>query len=42
MISDSLGFYDDAYFHKSFKKTYNCTPLEYREIKADKMHKIKY
>ena len=32
-ISDLLGFYDDAYFYKMFKKTYNCTPLEYRKHK---------
>ena len=31
-ISGMLGFYDDAYFYKIFKKTYNITPSEYRKI----------
>ena len=29
-VSDMVGYNDKAYFHKMFKKTYNCTPLEYR------------
>lgn len=32
-ISDSLGFYDIAYFYKVFKKTFKITPKEYRETK---------
>ncbi len=30
-ISETLGFYDTAYFYKVFKKTYSITPKEYRE-----------
>ncbi len=30
-ISDTLGFYDTAYFYKVFKKTYSTTPKEYRK-----------
>ena len=37
MISDMLGFYDDAYFYKIFKKTYNITPTEYRKVCTKKI-----
>lgn len=30
-ISDSLGFYDTAYFYKTFKRAFAITPKEYRE-----------
>lgn len=30
-ISDTLGFYDTAYFYKVFEKTYSITPKGYRE-----------
>lgn len=29
-ISIDLGYIDSSYFNKIFKKTYNCTPSEYR------------
>lgn len=32
-ISGALGFYDTAYFYKVFKKVYEITPKEYREMK---------
>ncbi len=32
-ISDSLAFYDIAYFYKAFKREYGFTPNAYREIK---------
>lgn len=35
-LSDSLGFYDTAYFYKTFKKAFAITPNEYR--KAEKPH----
>ena len=30
-ISDSLGFYDTAYFYKTFMKAIKITPKEYRK-----------
>lgn len=36
-ISDLLGFYDEAYFIKMFKKTYTLSPSEYRKIKTNKI-----
>ena len=30
-ISENLGFCDQFYFTRKFKKRYNCTPSEYRK-----------
>lgn len=36
-ISYDLNFYDDAYFNKTFKEYYGCTPKKYRDINRPKM-----
>lgn len=36
-ISYDLNFYDDAYFNKTFKEYYGCTPKKYRDANLSKM-----
>lgn len=36
-ISYDLNFYDDAYFNKTFKEYYGCTPKKYRDDNRPKM-----
>lgn len=30
-IGEELGYHNIKYFHKLFKRSYHCTPMEYRE-----------
>ena len=30
-IMEAIGFYDSAYFSKTFKEYYGCSPKEYRD-----------
>ncbi len=40
-IGEELGYHNIKYFHKLFKRSYRCTPLEYRESLREREQKKK-